>query len=117
MKIPLLDNPKFKRWLVIQKITLSRGAQWINTPLLSVIFVGMVKIIAPGWADTRWKVIGWVLLGLAGMYIVGWIDRRCHYFRTENNYGTEHNSIVMGMAEKVMRETDEKKNQDADIPK
>jgi UDP-N-acetylmuramyl pentapeptide phosphotransferase/UDP-N-acetylglucosamine-1-phosphate transferase len=92
---------KLNRWLVQQKVILSRGYQWVNTPLISIIFIGSVKALVPWLVETRVQVICWAVGGLAGLYLIGWIDKRFRFFRAENDYITEENTIVMNMAQEM----------------
>lgn len=96
-----------RRWLVVQKITLMRGYGWANTPMIGVIFVSAVKIAFPGLVDSTWKFMAWSFLGLIGMYIIGYIDRKLRLFHEENDYIIESNPHMMEVVEATREEENE----------
>lgn len=84
-----------KKWLVTQKLILMRGYGWVNTPMIGVIFVGAVKTIFPTLVNTTPKAIVWGVVGLVGMYIVGYFDRRWKLYHAENNVVIETTPHLM----------------------
>lgn len=79
-------SPHFRRWLVIQKTIIARGYQWANTPMIGVIFVSAVRMAFPALVDKWWKFLGLTIIGLAGIYAIGWLDKYLRLFHEENNY-------------------------------
>ena len=95
-----MNKSKFRRWAVEQKITLGRGYSWANIPMMGVVLVGAIKTLLPWLVDTTLKFILFTILGLIGLYIIGYIDKKFKFFHSENDYVVEANPHLMSVVDK-----------------
>jgi len=102
----MLNKQKFRRWMVEQKITLGRGYQWANIPMMGVVVVVSIKNVLPWLVDTTAKFILLTFLGLFGLYAIGWIDKFFRFYNEENDYVVEKSPHLM----KVVNKSDELPN-------
>jgi hypothetical protein len=94
----------WKRWLVIQKVIVARGYQWANTPMIGVIFVSAVRMAFPTLVDRWWKFLAFTVMGLVGIYVIGWFDKKLRLFHEENNYMVEVSPYVEEHIKEAKRE-------------
>ena len=86
---------RFRRWTIVQKYTLQRGYAWAQMPMMGVIFASTVKAAFPGFISDVWKFAILVIICFAGLWIVGWFDKRLRFLHEENTYCTETNPVLM----------------------
>ena len=89
-----MDRHQFREWLVRQKFTLGRGYSWANIPALSIVVVSAVKTILPGLINTFWKTVLVAVIGLFGLWFLGWLDKRYRFLHEEQIYQTETNPAL-----------------------
>ena len=99
-----MDKSSFRKWLVEQKFTLNRGYSWMNIIILGVVAVTSLKTLLPGLIDSFWKAIIVGILGLFGLWFIGYLDRRYRFLHSEQNYTTETNPALMEIVNKVREE-------------
>lgn len=92
---------KFRHWLAIQKITISRGYLDLQQLMIGVIFASSVKVWFPSVFKTWWSFGLLVLVSMIGLYTVGWLDRRVKLFHEENKVGTEMNPFMVEMRDRI----------------
>ena len=92
---------KFRRWLVIQKITLSRGYIDVQNLFIGVIFTSSIKSWFPQYFTTWWSFALLVLAAMVFLYLVGWIDRKLRIINVEAQIGTEWNPFMVNMDKKI----------------
>lgn len=95
---------RFRKWLIVQKVTLARGYGYVNVIMLGVVFAASIKTVLPGLINTFWKFVILSILSFIGLYSIGWFDKKYGFLNDENAYSTETNPLMM----KVVNNTTEK---------
>jgi len=103
MKEEIKSWNNFKKWLVIQKVTLLRGYGWCQTFLMGFLAASQLKLLFPNLFDGIYKFIILIILTIGGLWTVGYIDKRMQLLHAENAYATETNPILMKMASDVKK--------------
>ena len=104
--------PSFRRWLVVQKVTLGRGYSWLSQIMIGFIAIGSIKTIFPNWADTIPKVAIWFFVTVFGLWFVGYIDKRLRLYHEESAYGTEVNPLMMEVVDNTRKKEDGNTNKE-----
>ena len=90
-----MNRQSFRKWLVEQKFTLGRGYTWANIPAMGIVVASSIQNVLPGVFDKVWKFGVLVVLGLIGLWVLGYADKKWHFLHAEQNYATETNPVMM----------------------
>jgi len=107
MKMPSINKDKwasFKKWIVIQKVTLGRGYGWLNVPMIGFIAAGQLKLLFPAFFEGIGRFIVTVLFCTLGLWLVGYIDKKMELLHAEQAYGTETNPMMMRVVKNTEKE-------------
>ena len=85
----------WKRWWIIQKVTISRGYVWLQSPVLSVLLATQLKLLFPAFFDGLFRFVLLIIASFLLLYFIGWVDRRWKFLDEENSYFTDTNTSLL----------------------
>jgi hypothetical protein len=94
-----MNKQNFRKWIIEQKYTLQRGYSWANIPAMGIVVAGSIKGVLPGLFDKFWKFAILVVIGIIGLWLIGWIDKKWHFLHAEQDYATVTNPTLMEIIE------------------
>lgn len=86
---------RFRKWLIVQKVTLGRGYSYVNVLMLGVVFAASIKTVLPGLINTFSRFVILSIVSFIGLYLIGWIDKKYKFLHDENAYAIETNPLLM----------------------
>jgi len=95
----------FKRWAVIQKVTLGRGYGWLQVPMIGFIAASQFKLMFPAFFDGIAKFAVLVVMCTILLWLVGYVDKKMELLHAEQAYGTETNPRLMEMLDNTREKT------------
>lgn len=92
---------KFRRWGIIQKVTLQRGYGWLNVPMIGFIAASQFKLLFPAFFKGIWNLLILTIAATLGLWFIGYLDRKLLLLHEENTYGTTTNPLMMKVVNKA----------------